>query len=64
MYNVKVEPVPDNTDYRNRLVITDDAGERDYWDGGEPEDNSYIRDWSWVADELKSAYEQGRKDSQ
>jgi len=62
MFSVKVEPVPDDNNYRNRLVITDNNGERDHWDGGEPEDNSFIRDWSWVADELRAAYEQGQKD--
>ena len=62
MYDVKVEPVPDNLDYRSRLIIKDDSGEREHWDGGEPEDNSFGRDWSWVAYELRSAYEQGKKD--
>jgi hypothetical protein len=62
-YVVKVEPVENDYNYRNRLIITDSSGERDYWDGGEPEDNSFIRDWSWVADELRNAYLQGRADA-
>lgn len=62
-YNVKVEPVPYSHEYRSRLVITDSAGEREYWDGGEPEDNSFGRDWSWIANELRSAYEQGKRAS-
>jgi len=61
-YSVKVEPIENDYNYRNRLVIVDDSGERDHWDGGEPEDNSFIRDWSWVADELRNAYAQGLKD--
>lgn len=62
MYDVKVEPIKDDYNYRNRLIIRDDSGEREQWDGGEPEDNSFIRDWAWVAKELLNAYEQGKKD--
>lgn len=28
-------------------------------DGGEPEDQSFRRDWSWVPDELQKAYDAG-----
>lgn len=68
MYEVKVEPAVDedgnkDENYRNMLVITDDSGRRDHWDGGEPEDNSFIRDWSWVKGELEKAYAQGKKDA-
>lgn len=28
-------------------------------DGGEPEDQTLVRDWSWVAPALKAAYERG-----
>lgn len=28
-------------------------------DGGEPEDNSFRRDWGWVPGELQKAYELG-----
>lgn len=62
-YHVKVEPVEGDYNFRSRLVITDDKGERDYWDGGEPEDNSYTRNWSWIADELRNAYARGRIDA-
>ena len=31
-------------------------------DGGEPEDNSFYRDWAWVVGELNAAYERGLKD--
>lgn len=31
-------------------------------DGGEPEDNSLIRDWSWVAGELNQSYHKGYTD--
>jgi hypothetical protein len=30
-------------------------------DGGEPEDNSLSRDWSWVAPALQAAYDLGRE---
>ncbi|HEX7330353.1 MAG TPA: hypothetical protein VF290_02570 [Pyrinomonadaceae bacterium] len=62
-YNVKVELIENDYNYRSRLIITDDSGERDHWDGGEPEDNSFNRDWAWVAEELRAAYEQGKKDA-
>ena len=32
------------------------------YDGGEPEDNSFTRDWSWIQTALKTAYELGYKD--
>lgn len=31
-------------------------------DGGEPEDNSFDRDWNWVAKALVEAYNLGYKD--
>ena len=44
------------------LIIEDDTGRREYHDHGEPEDNSFGRDYGWVQRELQKAYEQGRKD--
>lgn len=38
-----------------RLVATD---------GGEPEDQTFRRDWSWVAGELNEAWEKGRWEGQ
>jgi hypothetical protein len=32
-------------------------------DGGEPEDNTFGRDWRWVPDMIRRAYEQGRADA-
>jgi hypothetical protein len=32
------------------------------WDGGEPEDQTLGRDWSWIAPALQAAYESGRHD--
>lgn len=31
-------------------------------DGGEPEDNTFARDWSWVSGLIADAYAQGVKD--
>ena len=31
-------------------------------DGGEPEDQSFYRDWAWVADAIRQAYEYGLED--
>ena len=31
-------------------------------DGGEPEDNRFYRDWSWVADAIEEAYQRGLED--
>ena len=35
-----------------------------YSDGGEPEDQSFYRDWSWVTEELKRAYKLGFEDGE
>ena len=45
-------------DYSTTIVIEDDNGTREYRDGGEPEDQTFYRDWNWVADELIKAYHQ------
>ena len=61
-YKVEVES-DDGNGYRSMMVITDDSGKREHWDGGEPEDNSFGRDWDWVEVELMKAYQQGLKDA-
>jgi len=69
-----VETIPDWVDadefkdanfedgYRACLVISSNGKVRYHWDGGEPEDNLYLRDWSWVAPALDDAYRAGRDD--
>ena len=43
------------------LIIRDYGGLiRIYRDGGEPEDQSFSRDWKWVRQELMNAYRQGK----
>lgn len=64
-YEVKVEHKEnDYGDWRGYMTISHDGVvlER-YCDGGEPEDNSFGRDWSWVKKELVRAYELGKKDA-
>jgi hypothetical protein len=48
----------DEAKYQLHLYAVDDAGNRVRYvasDGGEPEDQSFLRDWSWVVDELNQA---------
>jgi len=48
------EDIEDKDDCRSILYRIDDGGVYHYFhcDGGEPEDNWFFRDWSWVPDEL------------
>ena len=34
----------------------------EYYDGGEPEDNSFVRDWNWVPGVIEEAYRLGFED--
>lgn len=62
-YEIKFEPSEDPWDFSTTLrIIIDGEVVATHWDGGEPEDQSFGRDWSWVGTELKRAYEQGLKD--
>jgi len=51
----------DDADFTNALVKTHRGAivEVLAFDGGEPEDNTFTRDWSWVAGALNRAYELG-----
>ena len=49
----------DNSDDRVTLRIEDDQQVREYTDRGEPEDQSFYRDWSWVPNELEVANKSG-----
>lgn len=62
MYTVTMSD-PDD-DNRTAMIITDDGGTREHWDGGEPEDNLFYRDWGWVQKELNRAYSQGLIDGE
>lgn len=48
--------------FQELRVERDGAVIRSECDGGEPEDQLYYRDWSWVPDALREAYEFGLKD--
>lgn len=63
MYNVHLGPDQNDTNYRSRITIKDDNGERSYLDGGEPEDNCFTRSYSWIDAELSAAYQQGKRDA-
>lgn len=68
-YNVRVydhDTLPEEQrDFHNKyssiLEITDGEQKRYYSDSGEPEDNRFSRDYSWVSVELKRAYEAGKR---
>ena len=45
--------------YRACVAVQSNGKVRYHWDCGEPEDNLYLRDWSWVAPALANAYEAG-----
>ena len=63
MYQIE-GPIWTENRWRNfyKLSITDDNGTREYSDYGEPEDNSFGRDYKWIKIELEKAYHQGRLD--
>ena len=59
----KVQMTPDNDDLYTKLeIIVDGKVKTSYWDDGEPEDSTFLRDWSWIREELEEAYQQGLKD--
>jgi len=62
-YQIVMEFDNDGYDMQAELIIKYN-GEviARYWDGGEPEDNSFSRDWSWIDGELERAYNLGYKD--
>ena len=48
---------------RSVLVVKRNGEEvKRFYDGGEPEDNSFGRDWSWVPDMIEKAYKWGVED--
>ena len=48
-------------EYNYSLVLVDNKkNEVIQQDGGEPEDNSFCRDWGWVCPLLNEVYEEGK----
>jgi hypothetical protein len=41
-------------------IFKDGKLDKTYFDGGESEDNSFVRDWSWVKGALEDAYKFGK----
>ena len=62
MLKVKFKEVKGH-DYRTCMEVHYN-GEviREEYDGGEPEDNSFFRDWAWIAGAIEEAYKLGLKD--
>jgi len=56
--------ITDDSDYvRSILTIyRDGKAIEDHSDMGEPEDNSFNRDWDWVEHALEKAYAYGKAD--
>lgn len=62
-YKVSMETEESRYDSRDKLsIVRDDVVVATHYDGGEPEDNRFYRDWAWVASALEQAYEFGRED--
>lgn len=53
----------DEYNCRSGFVIVDNGVRTVQVDGGEPEDNSFGRDWSWVEGALEAAYAAGLRDA-
>jgi hypothetical protein len=58
-YRVELE----EREYDNILKIFIDDEEYTYSDYGEPEDNSFYRDYYWIEMELEKAYKKGLEDA-
>lgn len=61
--DTRQEFLEDDIDYTQSLAIKCGDEVMIHSDGGEPEDNSFTRDWSWVKGVIEKAYAQGRKDA-
>lgn len=63
MLEVKVEEIDCGWRHKQELIVTHNGKEilRET-DGGEPEDQSFYRDWSWVKPAIEKAYQLGRED--
>lgn len=48
-------------DERSELQIIYDNEAHSYYDYGEPEDNSFFRDYGWIKKELENAFIQGKR---
>lgn len=64
-YEVKIVEREDKyADGRSELIIFVDGKEHSReCDGGEPEDNYFLRNYHWIKPALEAAYLQGQKDA-
>ncbi len=63
MLEIKMNTDEDSYNYRTTMEIYHDGTlVRSESDGGEPEDNSFGRDWDWVPGAIQEAYDLGVKD--
>jgi hypothetical protein len=65
MLKVKLDYVENewSGEFRNELIVEHNGKViEEHWDGGEPEDNTFSRDWSWVAGAIERAYKLGLED--
>ena len=64
-FEVKLEEEEGRYETRTTMkVIHNGEVIEEHSDGGEPEDQSFYRDWGWVPDAIRQAYELGLKDGQ
>lgn len=64
-FEVTMEDDDNGYEVRTTLkVVHDGKVLYEKFDGGEPEDNSFSRDWGWVPFAIEQAYELGFKDGQ
>ena len=56
----------EHTDEWNTCLVIKRNGKLidEHWDCGEPEDNSYSRDWGWIMEALIQAYSFGQNDGE
>ena len=63
MLEVKMEEKDNGWETRTHMTITHKGKViREESDGGEPEDNSFGRDWGWVPGAIEGAYKLGVQD--
>lgn len=63
-YEVKMTDLSDGYELREMLEIYHNGKcILTEYDGGEPEDNSFARDWNWIQFALQEAYKLGVKDA-
>lgn len=65
MIKVILEDLKDNWQPQTVLkVFHNDKLIMEHYDGGEPEDNMFSRDWNWVPSAIETVYNLGREDFQ